>query len=315
MGTVEQRTRALKAEARRVGFGAVGIARAGSADPEGHLRAWLAAGYGGEMSYLARTLADREDATHMLPGARSVVALMYSYWRPESEETATRPTGKIARYAPGRDYHALLRRKVRSLRKFLLRLDPEAEVHPTIDTSPVLERAWAARAGIAWIGKSTMAIAPRLGTYTFLATLVTTSELAADTPILDHCGSCTRCLDACPTQAFPRPYVLDATRCITYWNVERPGPFTEETPELEGWLAGCDVCQEVCPWNKWKQTSPEPRFGPTPAMRALDLPRLADPQETEYHRAVVDKTPLARTGGEALSRNARALLAVKSKLD
>lgn len=298
-----------------MGFSAVGIARAGAADPEGRLRAWLDRGHGGEMSYLARTLADREDATHMLPGARSVVALMYSYWRPESEPLASRAIGKVARYAPGRDYHVLLRRKVRSLRKFLLRLDPEAEVHPTIDTSPVLERAWAARAGVAWIGKSTMAISPSLGTYTFLATLVTTSELTPDAPIRDHCGSCTRCLDACPTQAFPRPYELDATKCITYWNVERPGPFTAETPSLHGWLAGCDVCQEVCPWNKFKRSSPEPRFGPTPLMQALDLERLADPTQTEYHRELVEKTPLARTGGEALSRNARALLAEKSKLD
>lgn len=315
MSAVEQRTQALKAEARRLGFQKVGVARAGSADPEGHLRAWLAQGYGGEMSYLARTLADREDATHMMEGARSVVALMYSYWRPESEATATRSVGKIARYAAGRDYHVLLRRKVRSLRKHLLRLDPEAEVHPTIDTSPVLERAWAARAGIAWIGKSTMAIAPEVGTYTFLATLVTTSELAPDVPMLDHCGSCTRCLDACPTQAFVAPYQLDATKCITYWNVERSGEFDATTPPLHGWLAGCDVCQEVCPWNKFRQASPEPRFGPTEAMLELDLVRLADPEATDYHDAVVDKTPLARTGGSALSRNARALLARERELD
>lgn len=279
------------------------------------MRAWLERGHGGEMTYLSRTLAEREDATVLLPGARSVVALMLSYWRPESERLAGAEVGKVAMYAVGRDYHVLVRRKVRALRKSLLRLDPSAEVHPTIDTSPVMERAWAERAGIAWIGKSTMAIAPELGTYTFLATLVTTSELVPDPPSIDRCGSCTRCLDACPTQAFPAPYELDATKCITYWNVERSGDFTPETPALHGWLAGCDVCQEVCPWNKFKQASPEARFGPTAALDALDLTRLADPADADYHEALVDKTALKRTGGEALSRNARVLLREQTKLD
>ena len=315
MSNAEERTRALKAEALRLGFQKVGIAKAGSADPEGRMRAWLDRGHGGEMSYLSRTLAEREDTTVLLPGARSVVALMISYFRPESEALAARSLGKVARYAVGRDYHVLVRRKVRTLRRSLLRLDPEAEVHPTIDTSPVMERAWAERAGIAWIGKSTMAIAPELGTYTFLATLVTTSELVPDEAAVDRCGSCTRCLDACPTQAFVAPYQLDATKCITYWNVEQTGAFTEKTPALHGWLAGCDICQEVCPWNKFKQASPELRFGPRPELEGLDLARLADPSEHAYHDELVDKTALKRTGGAALSRNARALLLEETKLD
>jgi epoxyqueuosine reductase len=206
----------------------------------------------------------------------------------------------VSRYAVSDDYHGVIRKKVRKLRKHILEIDPKAKVHPAVDTSPVLEREWAERAGIAWIGKSTMAIAQDLGTYTFLATLVTTMEFAYDDPHPDRCGSCTACLDACPTDAFAGPYELDATKCITYWNVETRAPFPPDAPPLFGWVAGCDVCQDVCPWNKFAKPRDEARFRPRPALTALD-PRARIEE-------AIQGTALQRTGKEAMERNVRRLI-------
>jgi epoxyqueuosine reductase len=298
-------TARIKAEARRLGFDKVGVAPAAHADPKRRLRAWLDRGFAGEMSYLDRTAADREDPDRVVPGARSVIALMLSYYSGTDDEENRGP--RIARYARGADYHRVLVRKVRKLRRAILALAPNAEVHPAVDTSPVLERAWAERAGIGWVGKSCMAIAPELGTYTFLATLITTLELVPDAPHEDRCGSCTACLDACPTGAFVGPGQLDARRCITYWNVEHQGPFDATTTPLHGWLAGCDVCQEVCPWNKFKKATREPRFLPRPVLLTPRAEAFADP-DPAFVEAAIQGTALQRTGPEAMRRNALRIL-------
>jgi epoxyqueuosine reductase len=300
-----ERTRAVKAQARAIGFDKVGIAAAGPADPQGRLRAWLHSGFHGGLRYMEQTAADREDVRRFVPGAKSVVALAIAY-------SPLGPSGPIARYARGDDYHRVLQKKVRRLRAFLLRLDPEARVGPSVDTAPVLERAWAERAGITWIGKSTMAIATDLGTYSFLATLITTTELDPDPPHPDRCGSCTACLDACPTGAFAGPHRLDARRCITTWNVEHRGPFPPEAPPLHGWVAGCDVCQEVCPWNKFAGPTRERRFAARPA---LEAPNLVEWARSEQRIAAdIRGTALMRTGPAALARNAERVLA-ESSLD
>lgn len=299
------RTRAIRDRALELGFHKVGFARADHADPQGRLRAWLDRGFGADLEYMARTAAERADPRALVEGARSVIALAISYYRPEVQ-----PSGplKVSRYASSDDYHVVIRKKVRKLRKAILEIDPEARVHPAVDTSPVLERAWAERAGIAWIGKSTMAIAPDLGTYTFLATLVTTTELEYDEPHADRCGSCTACLDACPTGAFAGPYQLDARRCITYWNVETRAPFDLQTPDLHGWVAGCDVCQEVCPWNKFALPSSELRFAPRPELVHPDPATFVeDPQLDALERAIRG-TALQRTGAAAIRRNALQIM-------
>jgi epoxyqueuosine reductase len=305
--TAEARTRAIRARALELGFHKVGVARAGKIDREDRLAAWLHRGHAGTMDYLTRTAAERADVTVYMPGARSVVALAVSYHRPEHEGTGPL---KVARYALGDDYHRVLKRKVQKLRRFVLQLDPSAQVAPTVDTSPVLERAWAQEAGIAWIGKSTMAIAQDLGTYTFLATLVTTLELVPDAPHPDRCGSCTACLDACPTQAFVGPRELDATRCITYWTVEERRAALG-SQELHGWVAGCDVCQDVCPWNKFARPADEPRFRPRPGLAAPDPALFTDPAQHGALAALLDGTALARTGAAAIRRNARHALGLE----
>lgn len=296
-------TRAIKAEAARLGFDAVGVAPAGSADPDGHLRAWLDRGFGADMAYLADNAEVRADIRRYVTGAESVIALAMSYW---SGPDAPREPGAagIARYARMTDYHDVIRRKLRTLRRFMLRLDPGARVGPSIDFAPVLERAWAARAGIAWIGKSSMALSRELGTYTFLATVSTTTVLDYDAPAVDHCGTCTACLDACPTQAFVAPYVLDARRCITYWTIEHEGEPPPEAPDPHGWAAGCDVCQEVCPWNKFATPTREPRFAPAPSLIAPPLARLVATAPDPELDGAVERGPLSRIGREGLRRNA-----------
>lgn len=300
-------TAAVRARALELGFHAVGFARADLADPEGRLRAWLDRGHAAGLTYMAAQVAERVDPAVLLPGARSVVALSISYHRPE---VVPRGPLKVSRYAVSDDYHIVVRKKVRKLRRLIVQLDETARVFPEVDTGPVMERAWAERAGIAWIGKSAMAIHPRLGTYTFLAALITTAELTYDAPIPDRCGSCTACLDACPTGAFVGPKQLDARRCITYWNVEERAAFTAETPSLHGWLAGCDVCQEVCPWNKFARTSTEPRLAPRPGLAAPDPEVFTRPERRAELEVLLRGTALAHTGAEAISRNARVILGV-----
>ncbi|MFO0723297.1 MAG: tRNA epoxyqueuosine(34) reductase QueG [Myxococcota bacterium] len=301
-----ERTAIVKREALRLGFDKVGVAAAGPIDPAQRLKAWLAKGAHGNMGYMAETAAAREDLNLYVEGAKSVVALAVSYHWPTEEDPSKQ--GQISRYARSPDYHNTLRRMLRKLRNIMLRLEPSAQVGPSVDFMPVMERAWAERAGIAWIGKSTMAIARELGTYSFLGALVSTIELIPDEPHLDHCGSCTACLDACPTQAFDGPYQLDARRCITYWNIEERGVRTGEAPPLHGWIGGCDVCQEVCPWNKFAKPTKNPRFRPHPALLEADPGRFAAEGPDPELEAAIDDSPLRRVGREGLRQNARAVL-------
>ena len=262
----------------------------------------------GGMTWMADSASRRVDVQESLPGARSVVVVAVSYYRPEPPE-APEAELRTARYAQGVDYHRWVRRRLRKLRLTLLELFPGARVYPTVDTSPVLERAWAERAGVAWIGKSTMAIHPRLGTYTFLGTLITDAKLETSSPLPDRCGSCTACLDACPTDAFPEPGVLDARKCISYWTLEtREKLLPADAPELHGWVAGCDVCQEVCPWNKFALPSTEPRTEPRPGLRHPDSEVFAQPSGHEALTELIAGTALQRTGAEALRRNAARAL-------
>lgn len=318
-GERRQRTRALEERARELGFHAFGVADAGPAiDPEKRLRRWLDAGMHGGMSWMADSYARRADIQESLPGARSVVVVSVSYYRPETPpvETDSESPLRVARYARGMDYHRWVRRRLRKLRRTLIELYPGARVYPTVDTSPVLEREWAARAGVAWIGKSTMAIHPRLGTYTFLGTLITDAILEPSEPIPDRCGSCTACLDACPTDAFPEPGVLDARRCISYWTLETRGEeLPEEGPALHDWVAGCDICQEVCPWNKFALPSLEPRTLPRAELERPDPNLFGLELQQDALAEAIRGTALERTGPEALRRNTLRILRERAHRD
>jgi epoxyqueuosine reductase len=291
----------LRRRAHELGFHRVGCARVAPLDPEARLQSWLARGYQGPLDYMARTAAERADVDRVLPGARTVIVLAVSYYRQEYQPSLP---FRVSRYAAGRDYHGVIRRRIRKLRRSILEWVPEARVKPSIDTSPVWERAWAARAGVAWIGKSTMALSTDLGTYFFLATLITDAEFVTDSPVEDRCGSCTACLDACPTDAFVEPRLLDARRCITTWNVEDRDTPADAMPELHDWLAGCDVCQEVCPWNKFARHNDDPAFAPLAwAHPSDDLPTQSEAEIADQIRG----TALQRTGASAIRRNAQRI--------
>jgi epoxyqueuosine reductase len=256
-------TAAVRDRARALGFDRVAI---GPAEPPAHGAAfdrWLRAGYAGTMSYLARGRDDRLEPTRLLSGARSVVAVALSY-KPAREDPAWRG---IAAYARGRDYHDVMREKLDAIAAGLRDAGgADVRTRVAVDTSAVLERDLAARAGLGWVGKNTNLLAPGLGSLFFIGIVLTTAALAFDDAVPDRCGTCRACLDACPTGAFVAPYVLDARRCISYLTIEHRGEIDPSLRERLGeWLFGCDVCQDVCPWNGKAQPSREPAFAPADA--------------------------------------------------
>ncbi len=311
-----RRTDALKEAARRLGFCEVGVARAEPLEKEfARYLAWLERGYHGAMAYLERNLERRADVRAILPGAQSVVVVAYNYYVPASHDAfAQEPHryGKISRYAWGDDYHEVLRPKLEALAATLSELVPGAESRLYIDTGPVLEKAWAVRAGIGWQGKHTNIISRRYGSWLFLGVLITTAELEPDVPLQDYCGTCTACLRACPTGALVEPYVLDARRCISYWTIEvKPEtPIPDEIAEhMEGWIFGCDICQEVCPWNRFQKPTEEAAFAPRNGESCLELDALLAMTPEEFrHR--FRRSPLKRPKYEGIQRNARVWRAV-----
>lgn len=238
----------IKQKARSVGFDLVGIGDASPSKYAAFLRDWLAAGRAGEMAFLQNRLGERLDPQRFLPGAKSVVCVAMNY---HVEETPERSDDlRIAAYARGIDYHEHVKPRLYEIADFIRDTVPGTQTKCGVDTVPVLERELAARAGIGWVGKNTMLIHPRIGSYTFLGEVLTTLELPLDKPMPDRCGTCTRCIDACPTQCIS-PYELDAKRCISYLTIEHESELHEQwRGKLDGWVFGCDVCQQVCPYNR-----------------------------------------------------------------
>ena len=304
---------ALKAQATQLGFELCGIAAA--VRPEGFdwLRRWLDRGFAGEMDYIPRREAAYEHPSGVLPPVRSVVMLAMNYgksaeWRVASGE---RMQGRVAGYAQGtRDYHDVLRERLKQLADFLHEQRPECRTRGCVDTAPLLERDFARLAGLGWFGKNTMLINKRAGSFFFLAALLTDVELQPDEPHnTSHCGTCTRCLDACPTDAFVEPYVLDARKCISYLTIELRGqPIPNELRSQMGdWVFGCDICQDVCPWNRKAPTSNEPSFAPREQLNPVNLEWLLSLDDAGFEAAFAG-TPQHRTGRAALLRNAAIAL-------
>jgi epoxyqueuosine reductase len=289
---------AVKAAARACEFALVGLAQAAPLDPA-PLKSWLAAGYAADMEWMGRRLEERLDPGAVLVGARTVIALAIPYHRP-----ATEAPSPIARYARGRDYHYAHRDRMKALRKRLLALDPTVETYAAVDTGVAMEKVWAERAGLGWIGKNGCLINPKLGSWLTLSVMFIDRAVDAyDQPHDRRCGACTLCLGACPTEAFASAGVVDARRCLSYQSIENRGDVPEELrPRFRDRLFGCDVCQEVCPWNARELPEGDPRFSPRP-LATLTPTEIAALSPPDFERLAAGMA-LARAQYDGLRRNA-----------
>lgn len=300
----------IKAESHRLGFELVGIAPAVTPTGFNSLKDWLDKGYAGEMGYIERRLDAYADPSMVLPGVRSIIMLGKNYKTAAPKPPTTATEGRVSRYAWGTtDYHDLLRGLLKQLATTVKQLNPHAKTRGIVDTAPLLERDFARLAGLGWFGKNTLLINKSRGSFLFLCALLTDLDLEPDAPHeSSHCGTCTCCLDACPTAAFVAPYVLDARRCISYLTIELRSPIPEPLRSGIGdWIFGCDVCQDVCPWNRKAPTTNTPEFQPRAPLRPVDAARLLRLSEDEF-KAEFAGTPLERPGRSGVLRNAAIVL-------
>ena len=296
--------RNIKAHAGELGFVACGITHPAPTAHGDRLDQWLAKGYAGTMRYLHRQARRRKNPGLILPEALSVIVVLDNYYTPDEESDRLPP--RIAKYARGEDYHRVTRRRLDLLAEFL-RQSGATLARSYVDAGPVPERELAQRAGLGWIGKNTMLVSPVHGSFVFIGSVFTDLVLQHDEPFeADRCGSCTRCLDACPTEAFVEPRVLDATRCISYLTIEQKGPIPEEfAGKLEGYAFGCDICNDVCPWNhRFAQPTSVPEFARASPLAGKEPGFYEDMTETEFAEQF-GHTPLERAGLDGMRRNFR----------
>lgn len=314
--TPAELTTHVKRHARDLGFTHVGIARAEELEPEGGLlREWLDRGYHAGMHWMTRDPGRRSDPRRVLPGAHSVIAVAMNYYSPETH-TDDPGQGKISRYAWGDDYHDILEQRLQKLEGKLCTLLPDAQTRRYVDTGPVMDKAWAVRAGIGWLGKHSNVITKDHGSWVFLGEILTTAQFEYNSPIADFCGSCTACIEACPTGAIVEPYVVDANRCISYLTIEHRGEHIPGASEWDfhNWVFGCDICQDVCPWNSFASETAEKDFAPREGSRQPDLHALANIEDADF-RERFRKSPVKRCKPSGLRRNARTVLAQRESHD
>ena len=297
----------IKQFAAEAGFDRVAIVPAARLDTEGErLGNWLGAGYNAEMAWMARDPQRRTDPREIFPAARSIVVVLKNYY---TDHRHISP-GKISRYAWGDDYHDVVGSGLRAMLERIRQEVPGADGKACVDTAPMMDKAWAVRAGLGWLGKHSNVITRDLGSWVFIGELILDLELEYDTgEIADHCGSCTACLDACPTDAIVEPYIVDSAKCISYATIEHRGEQlpAEVASRLEGWLYGCDICQDVCPWNRFEKPTPDARFEPRLGQTSLDPVAILDMEHPEYverfRRSAVKRAKLS-----GLKRNAKHLM-------
>ena len=301
--TSDQHTIFIKSEAKRLGFDACGIAKAVPLDDDARrLESWLNKGFGAGMQWMEKHFDLRIDPGKLVPGAKSVITLLLNYF-PEQQQQPDAP--KIAKYAWGMDYHDVIRAKLNELLAFIKANIGEVEGRGFVDSAPVLERSWAVRSGLGWIGKNGNLINKSTGSFFFIATLISDLELDPDPPFAtDHCGTCTRCIDACPTDAIVSPTIINANKCISYLTIELKDALIpqEYQSKMNDWMFGCDICQDVCPWNRFSKPTHEQAFTPIPAI--LDLSRQEWQELTEEaFRKIFKGSPLKRPKWKGIQRN------------
>jgi epoxyqueuosine reductase len=297
----------IKRKASELGFSFCGISKAEFLEDEARkLDTWLKRGYQGKMQYLENYFDKRLDPTLLVPGAKSVITLLYNYF-PE-KDLAEEAKLKVAKYAYGEDYHFVIKDKLKILVANIQ--DEIGDVHGRafVDSAPVMERAWAKRAGAGWVGKNSLLINKEMGSFHFLAELIVDLELAYDGPIKDYCGTCTACIDACPTDAIAEPYVVDGSKCISYFTIELKEEIPAEVAgKFENWIFGCDICQDVCPWNRFSKPHQEQRFAASSEFQTLAGAEWAELSE-EVFENVFKRSAVKRTRLDGLKRNIKFVL-------
>ena len=297
----EKYTKLIKTEATRLGFMSCGISKAEFLEDEApRLEQWLNENRNGEMGYMENHFDKRLDPALLVPGAKSVVSLLLNYF---PQETQREDSYKLSKYAYGRDYHFVIKDKLKQLLHFINEEIGEVGGRAFVDSAPVLDKAWAAKSGLGWIGKNSNLLSKKKGSFFFIAELIIDLELEYDTPVTDHCGSCTACIDACPTDAIYEPYKVDGSKCISYYTIELKDSIPEsEKGKFEDWMFGCDICQDVCPWNRFSNPHNEPLFDPHP-----DLLQMTKHDWEEITRETFNeifrKSAVKRTKYDGLKRN------------
>lgn len=303
----DKHTSLIKVEATRLGFEACGIAIAKPLDEDAkRLENWLNKGYQGKMQYMENHFDLRIDPTKLVPGAKSVITLMLNYFPEEEQKTYT---PNIAKYAYGQDYHYVIKDKLHQLLAFIKENIGDVAGRGFVDSAPVLERSWAVNSGLGWIGKNGNLLTRNSGSYLFIATLITDLPLISDAPFTtDHCGSCTRCIDACPTGAIVDAAIVDASRCISYLTIELkdaliPSGFNDK---MENWMFGCDICQDVCPWNRFAKPTTEPAFTPINEVLNLSLDEWEAMTE-ETFKKIFKTSAISRPKFKGIKRNIQSI--------
>ena len=295
-------TKQIKSEAQRLGFLSCGISKAGFLEDDApRLENWLKNNMHGEMQYMENHFDKRLDPTKLVENSKSVISLLLNYFPTEIQKDKTAP--KLSKYAYGTDYHFVIKDKLKSLLQFIQEEIGEVKGRAFVDSAPVLDKAWAAKSGLGWIGKHSNLLTQQVGSFYFIAELIIDLELDYDLPVTDHCGSCTACIDACPTQAIVEPYVVDGSKCISYFTIE----LKENIPndfrgQFDNWMFGCDVCQDVCPWNRFSKSHSEPLFNPHPDLLSMSNKDWEEITQDVFSK-LFKKSAVKRTKFSGLTRN------------
>ncbi len=305
--SIGRNTLLIKQKSRDLGFFFCGISKADFLEDEAlHLEEWLKRSYNGKMAYMENHFDKRLDPRLLVPGAKSVVSLLLNYYPEQEQSDPLAP--KISKYAYGEDYHFVIKDKLFEFFRWIQDEIGEVGGRVFVDSAPVMDKAWAKRSGAGWIGKHTNLIHPKHGSFFFIAELILDLELEPDGPIKDYCGTCTRCLDACPTQAIVEPYVVDGSKCISYITIELKDQIipSEFKGKMENWAFGCDICQDVCPWNRFSRPHKEKRLEPNTDLLGLNQQEWVELTEDIFSE-LFKRSPVLRPGYEGLKRNIRFL--------
>ena len=306
MSKKEEYAQLIKVEAKRLGFLSCGISKAEFLEEEApRLESWLNKNMHGNMQYMENNFDKRLDPTLLVEGSKSVISLTYNYYTDKLQEDINAP--KISKYAYGIDYHFVIKEKLKQLLEFIKSDIGEVHGRAFVDSAPIMEKAWAKKSGLGWIGKNSNLITQKVGSFYFIAELIVDLDLEVDHAVTDHCGSCTACIDACPTEAITEPYQVDGSKCISYFTIELKDNIPSEfKSKFDHWMFGCDICQDVCPWNRFSKHHSEPLFNPKPELLSMSKKDWEEITQETFNK-VFKKSPVKRAKYSGIARNIRFL--------